>query len=129
MDLNMILKEKSILEWEIYKHVSNWIQLRFPGIIYHFDYGSGLKMTKGQARKQKLINRKRGFPDLFIAEARGGYHGLFIEIKRSEKIYVNDHVREQRKVLKELEKRGYMAVMVGGLENVINTIQNYLNLK
>lgn len=73
---------------------------QYPAIIFRFDYGAGLKLTMGQAVKQKKMQSGRAYPDLFIAKPKSEipvlkheeigravelkriYHGLFLELKR-----------------------------------------------
>lgn len=68
--------------------VARYLTIRYPNVMFHSDFGSGIKMTKGQAIKQKRQNGgRRGWPDMFIAESnmqpdgRGSF-GLFIELKK-----------------------------------------------
>ena len=53
---------------------------------------------------------KRGFPDHQICEARGGWHGMFVEIKVENTKKDQDQERWQR----ELTARGYYAIKVPG---------------
>jgi hypothetical protein len=83
-------------------------------VLFHSDYGSGLRLTPGQAVKQKrLQGGRRAWPDLFLAESKVDlidmikYSGLFLELKRPDvKIYkkngeivANEHIREQAALL------------------------------
>lgn len=112
-------------EYEVCKQIANYISFCFPDVLYHFDFGSGIKMTIGQAVKNKRINLQRGYPDLFISEPRGKYHGLFIEVKRG-KFSKTEHTREQENYLNELCKRGYLAVFGVGYDDCEKIINNYL---
>ena len=56
-------------ELELQAQVADYIRLRHPGVIFHSDFGSGIKLTMGQAIKQKRLNGgRRAWPDMFIAE-------------------------------------------------------------
>lgn len=120
-------------ELELTKQVADYLKLR--GVMYHFDFGSGTKMTIGQAMQQKRIN-ERAWPDLFIAEARGGHHGLFIELKvAGAKIYLKDgsiasnsHLQEQAKVLRSLWNKHYYTAFCCGFDEAKKTIDHYLDL-
>lgn len=115
--------------------LSDWMFKAFPDVIYHFDYGSGLKMTKLQSAKQKRLNKVRGFPDLQILEPRGVYHGLFLELKvenpytRDFKLKAGEHLREQEEIIRRLLKKGYYATFAAGLDEAMLIIEKYLNLK
>ena len=123
------MNHKPMKEENIYIQISRYLQLQYPEVPFHFDFGSGIKMTIGQAVKNKRMNPLRGYPDLFIAVARNGFHGLFIEIKKDVKIPKTNHVKEQLAVLNKLNGNGYKAIMAGGFEAVKKTINDYLNLK
>lgn len=66
----------------------------------------------------------KGWPDLFLPVAKGGYNGLFIELK-SKKGKLSE---DQEKVLKKLTARGYKCVVmyVNEASPVIALIQKYL---
>ena len=95
--------------------VADYLRLQYPSVMFHSDYGSGIKLTMGQAIKQKRQNGgRRAWPDMFIAEPREvkaerevikpkdgsaiieAYlikqkYGLFIEIKKAgTRIYKKD---------------------------------------
>lgn len=71
---------------------------------------------------------KKGFPDNFIAEPRGKYHGLFIELKRAKKSASNKS-REQRAWVKALNEKGYKAVFCYGAEEAKRVTLAYLEGK
>lgn len=122
--------------------LARYMQLQHPGILYHFDYGSGTKLTMGQAIKQKRLN-KRAWPDLFIAAYRytkvdeEEYSGLFIELKKEgTKLYLKDgktmvanpHYQEQALTLQALEFAGYKAVFACGYNEAVKVISEYLGV-
>ena len=56
-------------ELELQAQVADYIRLQYPGAIFHSDFGSGIKLTMGQAIKQKRLNGgRRAWPDMFLAE-------------------------------------------------------------
>lgn len=58
-------------ELELQAQVADYIRLQYPDVIFHSDFGSGIKLTMGQAIKQKRLNGgRRAWPDMFIAEPR-----------------------------------------------------------
>ena len=103
-------------ELELQAQVADYIRLRYPSVIFHSDFGSGIKLTMGQAIKQKRLNGgRRAWPDMFLAEPgytktecklvdpamnkvvderytlRNQKHGLFIELKKGgTRIYKKD---------------------------------------
>lgn len=130
-------------EYELYKKVTDYLVAQYPKVIFHFDFGSGVKLPVGLAVKQKRINPECGYPDLFISEIKeyksfDGYdycHGLFIELKAEGKSpYLKDgktlrkdeHIENQAKMLEMLEVRGYKAVFATGFDEAKRIIDDYL---
>ena len=70
---------------------------------------------------------KKGWPDLTLPVARGGFNGLFIELKRKG----NKPSDDQAKILQALKKEGFCAecLIVDGWEPVIAFIKKYLDGK
>ncbi len=68
---------------------------------------------------------KKGFPDNFIAEPRGEYHGLFIELKRDKKSS-SKKSHEQRVWIKALNEKGYKAAFAYGAEEAKRLVLEYL---
>ncbi len=49
--------------------VADYLTLQYPSIIFHSDFGSGVKLNKIQAALQKRLNGgRKSYPDMFIAE-------------------------------------------------------------
>jgi hypothetical protein len=127
-------------EDELHVMVAEYLTLRYPSVLFHSDFGSGIKLTMGQAAKQKrLQGGKRSWPDLFIASPRYisnvQYAGLFIELKKQgTKLYLkdgitmvaNEHFKEQAVTLSSLRQRGYSAVFGIGFDATKIIIDNYL---
>lgn len=86
------------------------------------------------ATVKRMQGGRRAWPDIFVAEPRGGYGGLFIELKaapihkRDGSLRKNDHVNEQAKMLSALTGRGYMAKFAVGFDQAVEIIDSYLVL-
>lgn len=131
--------------------VADYLILHYPKVLFHSDYGSGIKLTKGQAMKQKRQNGgRRGWPDMFIAEQKWNmqyvkpFAGLFLELKKEgEKLlagpraknrflsidgkeYKTEHLKEQADVIYKLNQRGYVASFAVGFEQAKQIIDDYL---
>lgn len=123
-------------EAELQVQVADYIRLRYPKVLFHSDFGSGIKLTMGQAIKQKRQNGgRRAWPDMFIAEPMRdkGWYGLFIELKKEgTRLYKKDgtpaseHIKEQSELLEELDGLGYMAVFAVGFDEAKKIIDEYL---
>ena len=130
-------------EADLQVQVADYLRLQYPNVMFHSDFGSGIKLTMGQAIKQKRQNGgRRAWPDMFIAEPRFGTRrnkdqaGLFIELKKEgvrlkkkNGEWGSDHIKEQAELLSELKKRGYMAEFAVGFDEAINLIDEYLGGK
>jgi hypothetical protein len=76
---------KTIRESEIQVMLADYLVACYPKVIFHSDFGSGVKLSFYQANFQKRQNDgRRVWPDIFIAKPCDGYAGLFIELKRDE---------------------------------------------
>lgn len=128
-------------ELELQAQVADYIRLQYPTVIFHSDFGSGIKLTMGQAIKQKRLNGgRRAWPDMFIAEvkavddARKVCFGLFIELKKEgTRIFKKDgtlvsdtHIREQFDMLHDLRARGYAAEFACGFDEAKKLIDDYM---
>ena len=101
-----------------------WFRVRYPDRIINADMG-GVRLTMGNAIKAKRAGHLKGYPDLFIAVAKGGYYGLFIEMKTKKGKASN----EQEEIIKKLNQEGYYAIICYGFDNAMKTINDYMRLK
>ena len=118
----MAKRTKTNPEEQVQTAIVEYIKWQYPDVKYCASLG-GIRTGLKQAKKAKKTGYVKGFPDLQITEARGGYHGLFIELKFDKQCYPS---HEQKKWLEDLEKRGYKAVCSKGYEQTINIINEYL---
>ena len=126
------LSRQPISEANEQKLVVQYLRLQYPNVIFNCDM-SGIKLSIGQAVKQKALGMPKGYPDLFIAEPNNKYHGLFIELKKSglklfkkDGSWINEHIEEQNEMIGKLNARGYYATFCIGFEEAKETIDNYL---
>jgi hypothetical protein len=78
------------------------------------------------ARKANAEGRKKGVEDVFLLVARGGYHGLCIEVKRTLGV-PSDVAPEQKIWHKRHTMRGYKVAVCFGAERVKETLVWYLS--
>lgn len=83
------------------------------------------KRSKAYGAKMKRMGLRKGFPDLFIPEARNGFHGLFIELKRDK---LEHPTKEQREWMSYLNEKSYRAVVCFGVDEAIEEIKKYMSL-
>ena len=127
---------KKYTESILSQDVSDFIQLKYPKLIYRFDFSSGFKMSIRQALKHKLLQGStngRGFVDLTIFKANKYYHGLLIELKITSPFLKDGHTLKKDKHLQEqsnyhqrLRDEGYDVHFATGLKETIEIIDNYL---
>lgn len=56
-------------EADLQAQVADYLRLQYPNVLFHSDFGSGIKLTPGQAVKQKRQNGgQRAWPDMFIVQ-------------------------------------------------------------
>jgi hypothetical protein len=121
-------------ESDIYFSIAKYMALKYPKVVWRFDFSAGTKMTLGQAKKHKGMNPHRGYPDLLICHCKGGFGGLYLEIKKSRvhkldgQLMSDKHIHEQSEMLLHLEQAGYRAEFAIGLDECIKKIDAYLNL-
>ena len=126
---------KKKLEDQVHKLVVQYLKLRYPQVIFRSD-GAGLKLPIGLAMKFKNIQCCRAYPDLFIAEPRKNFAGLYIEIKKDRDEYLrkdgtirkDKHIQEQLFVMAKLQAKGYLCNFGGGFAECKNIIDEYLSL-
>ena len=127
---------KNLTESQIHKAVCEYLRLQYPDIIFISD-SSGLKTSIGVAKQLKSLRSCRGIPDLIILQPNPPYYGLMIEVKRSrDEVYSKNgeirksaHIQEQCSILNHLLSVGYYATFGCGLDDCINIIDNYLQVK
>jgi hypothetical protein len=120
-------------EYQICRDLALYMKLQYPKVLYHFDL-TGLNLSIAQAGMSKAIQRGKGWPDLFIAEPRGIFHGMFIEIKAEDTKLYNKatlprtpHLQEQENCLFALEDNEYVAKFGVGFDECKFLIDEYLN--
>lgn len=79
-----------------------------------------------EARHLKEQGVKPGIPDIFLPCARGGWHGLYIEMKRRKGGRVSI---EQKKMILALRNEGYCVEVCNGWEEARNIIKAYMEGK
>lgn len=117
-------------------NVCEYLKYQHHNVLFTCDLASGIKLSKNKAVMAKKMRSSKGWPDIYIAEPRGTFHGLYIEMKREgERIYkqngepASDHIADQLKMHKKLQDRGYMVYFAIGFEQAVNLIDAYLGVK
>lgn len=82
------------------------------------------KRSRAAGARLKAMGLQKGFPDLFIPEARGGYHGMFLELKRDR---AQRPTKEQEEWIVFLNGKGYFAAVCYGADEAMERITSYMN--
>ena len=112
-------------EDRLQSEVVKYISLQYPKVKYCASLGGQYQPFHSQRYKAKRTGYSKGFPDLFIYEARKGYHGLALEIKTIK----GRATKEQKDWIEALNDRGYKAEVVKGLPAILDLIDSYMNEK
>lgn len=88
-----------------------------------FAIPNGGSRHAAEAAKFKRTGVRAGVPDLMLAVARGGAHGLFIEMKRRQGGKVSE---AQKEFIALLTEQGYKCVVCKGFDAALEEIRKYL---
>ena len=96
----------------------------YPELARIFAIPNGGHRHKAVAGRMKAEGVRAGVPDLFLPVARGGYHGLWMELK----IKPNKVSEAQADWLEWLEGQGYAVSVCYGFDELVSTVEWYLEL-
>lgn len=104
-----------------------WIatQTQHPLLKLCFAIPNGGHRSKATAARLKAEGVKAGVPDIFLPVARGGFHGLFIEMK----IKGGRLSAHQDDWYHALRKQGYSSRVCFGWVEAKDTLNWYMELK
>lgn len=98
---------------------------KYPELRLMFHIPNGGKRDKREAARFKALGVKPGVPDIFLPAARGGYHGLFIEMKAPG----GHATKYQQEYIAALRDQGYKAEVCFGWEQASKVILDYMEEK
>lgn len=116
-------------ESDIQISVIEWADTQFykgnPLSLYiHHSPNGGFRDAR-EAARFKAMGTKAGYPDLTIDIAKGGYHGMRLELKRTDNEKESDNQVTRIRLLRE---EGYHAVVTKGYDATIAAISAYMKL-
>ena len=133
-------------EKNIHKAFASYLRLRYPHTIFTSE-SSGVRVSIGQALALKATRSEHTHLDVFVSEAKGAYHVLYIELKRESPLKKDgslkaenkkvrfgpifktiNHLEEQYKTMLILRDKGYCAFFSESLDNAIELADTYLAL-
>ena len=114
-------EQEAVMAWWLCAH--RGLGVPDARLLYHVPNGG--KRSIVTAAKMKRAGVRAGVPDLFLAMARGGFHGLYIELKRRDG---GELSRDQVEVMAMLGAQGYCTEVAAGWEVAAALIEAYLAL-
>jgi len=128
----------NITEAELQIQIAEYIIRKYPTALFHSDFGSGVKLTPGQAVKQKKMNGgRRAWPDMIILR-EFDINGLdspvlFLELKREgtrlkkkNGDWATEHIAEQARMLRWINDLGLEAEFAVGFDEAKALIDEFL---
>ena len=113
-------EQQTVAEW------AEWSTRKYPELklLYHITNEGKRSLANGAALKRAGL--KKGVPDLCLPCAKGGYHALYIEMKKDKNCKPS---KDQKEWLANLNAAGNLAVVCHSADEAIETLKRYLNLK
>lgn len=105
-----------------------WARLqsgKYPELSLLYHVPNGGSRNRAEAARLQAEGVKAGVPDLCLPVPRGGFHGLYIELKRQKGSKTSD---DQKAWLSNLEKQGYFVALCKGWEAAAKVITEYLTM-
>jgi hypothetical protein len=120
-------------EYELQVAVCDYLRAAYPKVVFRSETTSCVKLNVRQAVRIKKLQRD-GFawPDLFIAEPRAKYAGLWIELKaaspylKNGSLSSNEHIQAQARAGLMLEMRGFQFAFIWSFDMAKHCIDLYL---
>jgi hypothetical protein len=104
---------------------SRWPDL--SKMMWHVVNESGSSGDSRYGGELKKRGRKKGVPDWHVMVPSNGYHGLYIELKRSRKKDATPISKDQREFLLLAESLGYQCIVAYGYKAALQAIEDYFD--
>ena len=112
-------EQQALFQW------AQWMSGRYPELELLFHIPNGGKRNKAEAARMKAGGVRAGVPDLCLPVARGGFHGLYIELKAGK----GTASQKQKEWIGKLTAQGYRALVLTGWEAASRAIEDYLRME
>lgn len=108
-------------EAELQRACVRWFRMQYPQhLLFHIPNGGRRNAREAAFLKSEGVTA--GIPDLFLAEGRHGFHGLFIEMKAGR----NTATPAQKEMMVRLGLAGYLCVVCRSFEDFQIEVMKYL---
>ncbi len=111
------IEQISLMHWAVF------MENKYPELELLYHVPNGGKRDRTTAAKLKAEGVKAGVPDLVLPVGRGGYLGLYIEMKVGK----NKTTENQEYWLKKLTEQGYRTAVCYGWEEASAVLEDYLS--
>ena len=112
-------EQTAVFQWAAYR-TGVYPELE---LLYHVPNGGSRNPI--EAARLKAQGVKAGVPDLCLPVPRGGFHGLYIELKAG----TNKPTEKQTEWLAALDKQGYATFVCYGWQQAKEVIEKYLGMR
>ena len=111
-----------VVRWAALK-VQQWPEL---ALLHHIPNGGSRHAAEAANLKRQGV--KPGMPDLFLPVPRSGYHGLYIEMKRSNQrnLKRGGLSADQQRMIKALARQGYLIAICFTATETVEMISHYM---
>ena len=122
-----VSKQKEVIPTESQEQIAliAWCDLH-PIAKHIYAIPNGSHKSIAAAIRFRREGLRKGYPDLGLDVACGGFHGLKIELKRVKGGVVSP---EQKEWIEFLTAQGYRALVCHGADEAIRVIEGYLEVK
>jgi len=117
----------SLAESDLQRALVTWCRMRNDGAELIFAIPNGGKRDAKEAMSLKHQGVTAGVPDMFLPVMRGGYGGLFIELKNPNG--KGRTSKEQDKMMESLLLDGYAVCVSHNFDECKELVLDYLNLR
>jgi VRR-NUC domain. len=112
-------EQQALFEW------ANLMSKKAPELNLLVAIPNGGLRNKAVAVRLRAEGTRKGFPDMILPVARGDYHSLAVELKRTKGGRI---APEQQRWLNDLSAQGWKAVVCYGFDDAKKIIEEYLKL-
>ena len=109
-------EQVALFEW------SDWKANQDPAYGLMHAVPNGGHRHKAVAAKMKAEGVKAGVPDICLPVPRGGYHGMYVELKVGD----NQPTEQQEWWLERLAEQGYIVVVAWGFDDAVAAVETYM---
>lgn len=113
-------EQAALFQWAAYNAAAH------PELLLLMHIPNEGKRTVQNGAKMKRIGLKAGVPDILLPVSHGGFHALYIEMKRTKDGKVSDN---QKWWIEKLNQNGNLAVVCFGWVAAKDVICRYLDIK